>query len=125
MLQNLICHNFCCFVAKSVLSRFKRFCVEKNLTKNCACGGKKTNIRYGSASPCITTAYFFGSKLDLNWSWPFFKHSNRPFDFSSMIALLIVMKKCVCSNDHCVPQCSLSLSPRTIRVIIQAKLFLL
>ena len=41
---------FCCdlrrFVAKSVLLRFTHFCVEKNLTKNCVCGEKMTNIRY-------------------------------------------------------------------------------
>ena len=35
-----------CFVAKSVLSRFTRFGVEKNLVKNFACGEKRTNIRY-------------------------------------------------------------------------------
>ena len=34
------------FVVISVLSRFTRFCVEKNSAKNCACGGKITNIRY-------------------------------------------------------------------------------
>ena len=38
-----------CFVAKSVLSRFTRFGVEKNLVKNFACGEKRTNIRYVSA----------------------------------------------------------------------------
>ena len=41
---------FCCkisFVAiYAVLSRFTRLCVEKNWTQNCACGEKKTNIRY-------------------------------------------------------------------------------
>ena len=30
LLQNLFCRNLRCFVAKSVLSRFTRFCVEKN-----------------------------------------------------------------------------------------------
>ena len=43
---------FCCdlrrFVAKSVLLRFTHFCVEKNLTKDCICGEKMTNIRYAS-----------------------------------------------------------------------------
>ena len=34
------------FVAKSVLSRFTHFCVEKNGTKYCVCGEKMTNIRY-------------------------------------------------------------------------------
>ena len=39
--------NLCNFVAiYAVLSRFTRFCVEKSWTKNCACGEKKTNIRY-------------------------------------------------------------------------------
>ena len=46
--QNLFCRNLHCFVAKSVLLQFTRFCVEKNLTKNCACGEKKTNIKYGA-----------------------------------------------------------------------------
>ena len=31
---------------KSVLSRFTRFCVEKNLAQNCICGEKMTNMRY-------------------------------------------------------------------------------
>ena len=38
--------NLRCFVAKSVLVRFTRFCVEKNLAKNCARGEKMTNMRY-------------------------------------------------------------------------------
>ena len=46
---------FCCkicfvlftlFFAKSVLSRFTRFCVEKSLSKNCIGGEKMTNMRY-------------------------------------------------------------------------------
>ena len=39
---------FCkrCFVAKSVLVRFTRFCVEKNLAKIFARGEKMTNMRY-------------------------------------------------------------------------------
>ena len=39
-----------CFVAKSVLAWFTRFCVEKNLAKNCACGEKITNMRYAIVS---------------------------------------------------------------------------
>ena len=39
--------NLRCFVAKPVLVRFTRFCVEKNLAKNCARGEKMTNMRYG------------------------------------------------------------------------------
>ena len=35
-----------CFVAKSVLSWFTRFGVEKNRAKNCDCGEKRTNMRY-------------------------------------------------------------------------------
>ena len=38
--------NLRCFVAKPVLVRFTRFCVEKNLAKNCARGEKMTNMRY-------------------------------------------------------------------------------
>jgi len=43
----MYCYNLRCFVAKSVLLQFTRFCVEKNWTRNCACGENKTNIRYG------------------------------------------------------------------------------
>ena len=55
----LFCHILCCFlgqkrflsdlryfVAKSVLSRFTRFYVEKNRAKNCIRGEKMTNMRY-------------------------------------------------------------------------------
>ena len=38
--------NLRCFVAKPVLVRITRFCVEKNLAKNCARGEKMTNMRY-------------------------------------------------------------------------------
>ena len=41
-----LCCHLRCFVAKSILSRFTRFCVEKNLGNNCVCGEKRTNIRY-------------------------------------------------------------------------------
>ena len=61
--MTLVCCKQYCFVAKSVLSQFTlfcrdllAFCVEKNLTKNCACGEKKTNIRYGAYTlnnPCF------------------------------------------------------------------------
>ena len=47
--MTLFCRNLRCFVAKSVLLRFTRFCVETNWTKNCACGEKTTNIRYAYA----------------------------------------------------------------------------
>ena len=33
-------------ICSSLLSRFTHFCVEKNLFRNCACGEKRTNIRY-------------------------------------------------------------------------------
>ena len=36
LLQNLFCRNLRCFVVKSVLSRFTRFCVEKTLTNKYA-----------------------------------------------------------------------------------------
>ena len=42
-----------CFVTKSVLSRFTRFCVEKNLAQNCICGEKMTNMRYGPLSTSL------------------------------------------------------------------------
>ena len=48
LLPNQFFCNLRCFVAKSVLVRFTRFCVEKNLAKNCARGEKMTNMRYGS-----------------------------------------------------------------------------
>ena len=40
-----------CFVAKSVLSWFTRFGVEKNRAKNCDCGEKRTNMRYAQFIP--------------------------------------------------------------------------
>ena len=33
-----------CYFVKNFLSRFTRFCVEKNWDKNCVCGEKRTNI---------------------------------------------------------------------------------
>ena len=42
---SLLC-DLRCFVAKSVLSLFTRFGVEKNWAKNFVCGEKRTNIRY-------------------------------------------------------------------------------
>ena len=42
-----------CFVAKSVLSRFTRFGVEKNWANNFVCGEKRTNIRYGNDVPVL------------------------------------------------------------------------
>ena len=44
--RNLLCCHLRCIGAKSILSRFTHFCVEKNLFRNCACGEKRTNIRY-------------------------------------------------------------------------------
>ena len=40
LLKIWFCHDLRCFVAKSVLSRFTQFCVEKNWTKDCASGEK-------------------------------------------------------------------------------------
>ena len=51
--------NLRCFVAKPVLVRFTRFCVEKNLAKNCAREEKMTNMRYGGV--------FFYSVWTLFW----------------------------------------------------------
>ena len=44
--RNLLCCHLCCIYAKSILSQFTHFCVEKNLLRNCACGEKRTNMRY-------------------------------------------------------------------------------
>ena len=43
---SLLC-DLRCFVAKSVLSRFTHFGVEKNWAKNFVCGEKRTNMRNG------------------------------------------------------------------------------
>ena len=67
---SLLCDSRC-FVAKSVLSRFTRFGVEKNWAKNFVCGEKRTNIRYAQPSsklddpgPCppklVFLDHFFG-----------------------------------------------------------------
>ena len=50
---NWFCRDLRCFVAKSVLSQFTHFCVEKNYTKNCLCGEKMTNIKYGYPLPSL------------------------------------------------------------------------
>ena len=52
--QNLLCCHLRCIGAKSILSRFTHFCVEKNLFRNCACGEKRTNIRYEC---CLVVKY--------------------------------------------------------------------
>ena len=63
LLQNPSCLcDLRCFVAKSVLSLFTRFCVEKNWAKIFVCGEKRTNIRYGPPPP-------FGSFLKIHWVW--------------------------------------------------------
>ena len=49
---SLLC-NLRCFVAKSVLSRFTRFGVEKNWANNFVCGEKRTNIRYDFTCPIM------------------------------------------------------------------------
>ena len=60
MWRNLKFTLYCCnlryIVAKSVVSRFTRFCVEKNLAKNCVCG-KMTNIR-SEFSGYLSVFYF-------------------------------------------------------------------
>ena len=43
---NLFCHNLCYFVPKSYFLPFTLFCLEKNFTKNCVGGEKRTNMRY-------------------------------------------------------------------------------
>ena len=50
---SLLC-DLRCFVAKSVLSRFTRFGVEKNWANNFVCGEKRTNIRYAKAKEIAT-----------------------------------------------------------------------
>ena len=46
LFKNWFCRDIRRFVAKSFLSRFTHFCVEKNWTKDYVCGQKVTNIRY-------------------------------------------------------------------------------
>ena len=60
--MSLYMYTLGCFVAKSVLSRFTHFCVEKNWTKECVCGEKMTNMRYGYGAAGIAViliTYFF------------------------------------------------------------------
>ena len=72
----LFCYKICsfcdlrCFVAKSVLSQFTRFCMEKNWAKNCACGEKRTYMRYGYPRLPWTDRFCdwgFWSLLYLQW----------------------------------------------------------
>ena len=46
LFKNWFCRDIRRFVAKSFLSRFMHFWVEKNWTKDYVCGEKVTNIRY-------------------------------------------------------------------------------
>ena len=55
---SLLC-DLRCFVAKSVLSRFTRFGVEKNWAKNFVCGEKRTNIRYAYISFDRGISFYF------------------------------------------------------------------
>ena len=45
----MFCRKICFVTVYVVLSRFTRFCMQKNLTKNCVCGEKGANIRYARA----------------------------------------------------------------------------
>ena len=81
------------FVAKSVLSRFTHFCVEKNGTKYCVCGEKITNIRYvnnifghffqnlrpkyTALKPTKSAMHFFGSKMTPSPLRTFFKKTSK------------------------------------------------
>ena len=62
---SLLC-DLRCFVAKSVLSRFTRFGVEKNWANNFVCGEKRTNIRYGYDSFFIFLIFRFLGVLPNN-----------------------------------------------------------
>ena len=52
------------FVAKSVLSRFTYFAVEKNWAKNFVCGEKRTNMRYALEIPKLLFAFWDDDLLD-------------------------------------------------------------
>ena len=58
----LFCCNLRCFVTKSVLSRFTR-CVEKNFTKNCACGEKRQISCMLILSPKYCNTVFFNVRV--------------------------------------------------------------
>ena len=57
LLQNQLFCDLRCFVAKSVLVQFTRFCAEKNLVNNFARGEKMTNMRYDLRLPRVEQIY--------------------------------------------------------------------
>ena len=57
--------RFTLFCRKIGLLRFTRFCVEKILAKNSACGEKMTNIRYGCGLNLSTDDQLFNGNNDV------------------------------------------------------------
>ena len=51
--QNLLCCHLRCIGAKSILSRFTRFCGQNFFLRYCACGEKRTNMRYELTMKCF------------------------------------------------------------------------
>ena len=88
--QNLLCCHLRSIGAKSILSRFTHFCVEKNLFRNCACGEKRTNIRYDAVLASLTQggklpqianmlSDFTGRKFTRNDVYSLVKRLQKPF----------------------------------------------
>ena len=55
--MTLVCRNLRCLSQNLFCRDLHVFCVEENLTKNCACGEKETNFRYGDGV-CRLLWYF-------------------------------------------------------------------
>ena len=82
-------------LSQNWLSRFTRFCVEKNLAKKCACGEKMTNTRYASLSS--VSLFFWKTSLlclQLFCSSPIF-FCPFPFHISCIFYLFFLSFSCI------------------------------
>ena len=77
-LQNMLFSDLRCFVPKSILSRFTRFCVEKN----CDRGEKMTNMRYG-----WWWWWRWGGMGGADWSWVVLIDAGNTIEVTSVINL--------------------------------------
>ena len=90
---SLLC-NLRCFVAKSVMSRFTRFGMEKNWAKNYACGEKMTNMRYAQVQGYFSGTYLRcrGPKVTFSGSrrhdWP-----GQPIESSAGIQKVVIISR--------------------------------
>ena len=94
--RNLLCCHLRCIGAKSILSRFTHFCVEKNLTQNYICGEKLTNIRY-VYHPCLLCCTFHHV-----FNYPACQMKHRESETKRCFAAVIILYRhqlCICHQS--------------------------